>query len=108
MPTECSVKPMGFAPVDGRAVVADFDGGAITSNAGGLLLGATDRAIGLIGRFAACFGEAGGQKALSEWREGADFLPVSKAPPYNPSGINKKQNPIPKRRDGIIPKSGMG
>ncbi len=36
MPTECSAKPMGFARVDGRAVVADFDGGAITSNAGGL------------------------------------------------------------------------
>jgi hypothetical protein len=46
---------MGFAPVDGRAVVADFDGGAITSNAGGLLLGATDRAIGVVERFAACF-----------------------------------------------------
>jgi hypothetical protein len=35
--------------------VAGFDGGAITSDAGTLLLGATDRAIGLIGRFAACF-----------------------------------------------------
>jgi Transposase DDE domain group 1 len=55
MPTECSRKPMGFARVDGRAVVADFDGGAITSNAGGLLLGATDRGIGLVERFAACF-----------------------------------------------------
>ncbi len=55
MPTECSAKPMGFARVDGRAVVADFAGGAIASNAGGLLLGATDRAIGLVERFAACF-----------------------------------------------------
>ena len=55
MPTDCSAKPMGFALVDGRAVVANFDGGAITSNAGGLLLGATDRAIGLVDRFAACF-----------------------------------------------------
>ena len=36
-------------------MVADFDGGEITSNAGGLLLGATDRAIGLVERFAACF-----------------------------------------------------
>jgi HAMP domain-containing protein len=41
---------MGFARVDGRSVMADFDGGEITSNAGGLLLGATDRAIGLVGR----------------------------------------------------------
>jgi hypothetical protein len=57
MPTECSAKPMGFARVDGRAVVADFEGGAITSNAGGLLLGATDRAVGLVERFAACFSD---------------------------------------------------
>ena len=36
-------------------VVASFDGGMITSDAGALLLGATDRAIRLIDRFAACF-----------------------------------------------------
>jgi len=36
-------------------VVAAFDGGAITSNAGGLLLGGADRAIGMMKRFAACF-----------------------------------------------------
>lgn len=39
MPTECSAKPMAFAPVEGRSVVAAFDGGAITSDAGALLLG---------------------------------------------------------------------
>jgi hypothetical protein len=36
-------------------VVASFDGGAVTSDAGSLLLGATDRAIGLVDRFASCF-----------------------------------------------------
>jgi hypothetical protein len=36
-------------------VVAAFDGGKITSDAGALLLGATDRAIGLVERFAGCF-----------------------------------------------------
>ena len=60
MPTECSAEAVRaelfeFGPVEGRAVVAGFDGGAITSDAGALLLGAADRAIGLIGRFAACF-----------------------------------------------------
>src|SRR5689334_12984672 len=55
MPTECSADQFGFAPVDGRAVVAAFDGGAITSEAGALLLGATDRAIRLVERFAGCF-----------------------------------------------------
>jgi hypothetical protein len=55
MPTECSPALFAFAPVEGRQVVAAFDGGAITSNAGALLLGATDRAIDLVRRFAACF-----------------------------------------------------
>lgn len=55
MRTECSADLFGFAPVAGRAVVAGFDGGAITSDAGALLLGATDRAIGLVERFAGCF-----------------------------------------------------
>ena len=36
-------------------MVGAFDGGVITSDAGALLLGATDRAIRLIERFAACF-----------------------------------------------------
>jgi Transposase DDE domain group 1 len=55
MPTECSADLFGFAPVEGRQVVAGFDGGTITSDAGALLLGATDAAIRLTERFAACF-----------------------------------------------------
>jgi hypothetical protein len=55
MPTECSKDSFGFAPVEGREVVVAFDGGAITSDAGALLLGTTDRAIGMMRRFAACF-----------------------------------------------------
>jgi Transposase DDE domain group 1 len=55
MPTECNPDLFGFAAVEGREVVAAFDGGAITSDAGALLLGATDRAIGMMDRFAACF-----------------------------------------------------
>lgn len=55
MPTECSAERFEFGEVSGRVVVAGFDGGAITSDAGALLLGATDRAIRLTERFAACF-----------------------------------------------------
>jgi hypothetical protein len=58
MPTECSPTRFDFAAVEARAVVAGFDGGAITSDAGALLLGATDRAIGLVRRFAHCFRDA--------------------------------------------------
>jgi hypothetical protein len=45
----------GFEAVKGRDVVAAFDGGAITSEAGGLLLGATERAIKMVDRLARCF-----------------------------------------------------
>ena len=58
MRTECNPDQLAFASVEGRAVVASFDGGAITSDAGALLLGATDRAVHLLGRFASCFSDA--------------------------------------------------
>ena len=61
MPTECSRDLFGYEVVEGRQVVAAFDGGEVTSDAGALLLGATDRAIGLVARFAACFADGRAQ-----------------------------------------------
>lgn len=58
MPAECIPTLFEYAPVEGRHVVAAFDGGAITSDAGALLLGETDRAIRLTERFATCFTDA--------------------------------------------------
>jgi hypothetical protein len=55
MPTECIPTLFEFPAVEGRQVVAGFDGGAITTDAGALLLGQTDRAIRLTEQFAACF-----------------------------------------------------
>jgi Transposase DDE domain group 1 len=55
MPTECNRDLFGYEVVEGRQVVAAFDGGEVTSDAGALLLGATDRAIGLVARFASSF-----------------------------------------------------
>src|SRR5260221_9407795 len=55
MPTECSAEQFDFGIVEGRAVEAAYDAGLVTSDAGGLLLGATDRVIDLVDRFAACF-----------------------------------------------------
>lgn len=57
MPTECSAALFDFGMVEGRGVVAAFDGGAVTSDAGALLLGAADRAIRLVERFADCFSD---------------------------------------------------
>jgi hypothetical protein len=61
MPTQCSRDLFGYEVVEGRQVVAAFDGGQVTSDAGALLLGATDRAIGLVERFAACFDDGRAQ-----------------------------------------------
>jgi hypothetical protein len=58
MLTQCNRDLFGYEAVEGRRVVAAFDGGEVTSDAGALLLGATDRAIGLVTRFAACFDDA--------------------------------------------------
>jgi Transposase DDE domain group 1 len=64
MPTDCSADLLGFAPVEGREVVAAFDGGAITSDAGGLLLSATDRALDLMRRLTACFSDVRKQRLV--------------------------------------------
>jgi hypothetical protein len=55
MPTHCISEQLEFEGFDGHKVVAGFDGGAITSDAGALLLRHVDRAIGLFARVAACF-----------------------------------------------------
>jgi hypothetical protein len=55
MRTECNAEQFEFEGLGQRRVVAAFDGGAVTSDGGGLLLRHTDRAIGLIERVAACF-----------------------------------------------------
>lgn len=58
MQTECILDLFGFKAAEGRAVIAAFDGGHVTSDAGALLLARTDEAIDLIGRFADCFRDA--------------------------------------------------
>ena len=58
MQTECSAERSVFGRVEGRSVVAEFDGGALTSDAGGLLLGAADQRLGLVRRIARCFRDA--------------------------------------------------
>src|SRR5215472_7719019 len=55
MQTECSADLFGFTPVEGRKVVSAFDGGQMTSDAGAMLLGATNKQIRLIDRVAGCF-----------------------------------------------------
>lgn len=53
--TECSQTQFEFAGHFSRAVVADFDGGTLTSDGGALLLRQVDRRIKLLSRLASCF-----------------------------------------------------
>lgn len=53
--TECTRQPLLLQPHGRREVVADFDGGTITSDAGGLLLREVEQRFGIIRQFAGCF-----------------------------------------------------
>src|SRR4030088_2141785 len=55
MTAECNQFVFGFHPQKRREIRAQFDGGAITSDGGGLLLREVEKRIGLLRQFAACF-----------------------------------------------------
>ena len=52
--TECNREPLLFSSLKSQKIVADFDGGQLTSDGGGLLLREADRVVGLTRRLAAC------------------------------------------------------
>ena len=55
MTTECNQKAFAFHQLGRRQVIAQFNGGKISSDAGGLLLRETERLTGIIKQFADCF-----------------------------------------------------
>ena len=55
MATQCNSSYLDFPMLGPRQVLADFDGGAISSDGGALLLRETERLTGIIRQFAACF-----------------------------------------------------
>jgi len=55
MPTQCTQGTFEFEALGRREVVAQFDGGPITSDAGGLLLREVEAKTGIIRQLAACF-----------------------------------------------------
>jgi hypothetical protein len=55
MTTECNSAYLDFPMLGSRQVLADFDGGDISSDGGALLLRETERLTGIIRQFAACF-----------------------------------------------------
>ncbi len=55
MPTHCNQESFEFHPLGERQVRGQFDGGTITTDAGGLLLREVEKRTGIIAQFAACF-----------------------------------------------------
>lgn len=55
MTTECNAREFDFQALGSRFVTGRFDGGAITSDAGGLLLREVEAKTGMLRRFADCF-----------------------------------------------------
>ena len=55
MKTQCIPIQLEFLPLGRRKVTARFDGGRLSSDAGGMLLGEVDARIGLLDRAAQCF-----------------------------------------------------
>ena len=55
MATECNQFVFGFHPQKRREIRAQFDGGTITSDGGGLLLREVEKRIRILRQFAACF-----------------------------------------------------
>ena len=54
---QCNTRPLAFSSLSRKRIVADFDGGHITSDGGGLLLREVDRRLGLVDRLAACIAD---------------------------------------------------
>ena len=55
MKTQCNPSQLEFHAIGRRKVIGNFDGGNITSDAGGLLLRETERRTGIVRQFAKCF-----------------------------------------------------
>src|SRR6267378_2942143 len=55
MTTECNQFVFGFHPLKRLEIRAQFDGGAISTDGGGLLLREVEKRIGILRQFASCF-----------------------------------------------------
>jgi hypothetical protein len=64
MKTECNRKQYTFQALGRREIVADFNGGTITSDAGGILLREVEKRTSILSRFAKCFTDHRNQKLI--------------------------------------------
>ncbi len=64
MKTECNKKRYTFQALGRREIIADFNGGTITSDAGGILLREVEKRTGILNRFSQCFTDYRNQKLI--------------------------------------------
>ena len=64
MKTECTKKRYQFQALGRREMLADFTGGTITSDGGGLLLREVEKRTGILSRFANCFTDHRNQELI--------------------------------------------
>ena len=64
MKTECTKKRYHFQALGRREILADFTGGTITSDGGGLLLREVEKRTGILSRFANCFTDHRNQELI--------------------------------------------
>jgi hypothetical protein len=55
MPTQCNQKRFRFHPLRRQEIRAEFDGGAISSEGGGLQLREAEKRTAIVRQFATCF-----------------------------------------------------
>ena len=60
MKTECKGEKLQMQPQGRRQIVCDFNGGRLTSDAGGLLLRDVEKRFGVIRQLSECFSKSAG------------------------------------------------
>src|SRR6267378_3657976 len=68
--TECNQSGFGFEACGSREIVARFDGGTISSDAGAFLLRQTDKRLNLLPRLVECFLDGRNQDLVEDSRGG--------------------------------------
>ena len=68
MKTECTKQFNSFQALGKREIVADFCGGTITSDGGGLLLREVEQRTAILQRFAGCFTDYRDERRIEQLR----------------------------------------
>ena len=67
MDTQCNPTQLKFHSIGQRKVIGKFDGGNITSDAGGLLLREVEKQTGIIRGFTECFDDFRNQNLIEHF-----------------------------------------